>query len=178
MPESAPGPNSISFSAGHSARTCFHVLMRPCAAGSHIFFRSATVIALPLTQLLFGLMTTVSASNATGNSMYLMPVLRQASISSVGIGRDAFDMSVSPRQNFLKPPPVPDMPTVTRTLPRLEIWNSSANASETGNTVLEPSILIAAWASALCGAPAATTPTNSAGTKTFCHNFMDLTLYR
>ena len=87
-------------------------------------------------------------------------------------------MSVSPRQNFLKPPPVPDMPTVTRTLPRLEIWNSSANASEIGNTVLEPSILIAAWASALCGAPAATTPTNSAGTKTFCHNFMDLTLYR
>ncbi len=67
-------------------------------------------------------------------------------------------MSVSPRQNFLKPPPVPDMPTVTRTLPRLEIWNSSAKASETGNTVLEPSILIAAWAGARCGAPTATTP--------------------
>ena len=29
------------------------------------------------------------------------------------IGREAFEMSVSPRQNFLKPPPVPDMPTVT-----------------------------------------------------------------
>jgi hypothetical protein len=126
--------------------------MRPCAAGSHIFFRSAMVRELPLTQSFFGLITTVSASNATGISMYLMPALRQASISSVEIGREAFDMSVSPRQNFLKPPPVPDMPTVTRTLPRLEIWNSSANASATGNTVLEPSILIEAWALASPGA--------------------------
>ena len=59
------------------------------------------------------------------------------------------------------------MPTVTRTLPRFEIWNSSASASEIGNTVLEPSILIAAWASALCGAAPATTPTNSAGNENF-----------
>ncbi len=51
-------------------------------------------------------------------------------------------MSVSPRQNFLNPPPVPEMPTVTRILPRLAIWNSSATASVIGNTVLEPSILI------------------------------------
>ncbi len=48
-------------------------------------------------------------------------------------------MSVSPAQNFLKPPPVPEMPTVTRT-PRFSIWNSSATASVTGKTVLEPSI--------------------------------------
>ena len=57
-------------------------------------------------------------------------------------------MSVSPRQNFLKPPPVPEMPTVTRILPRFWIWNSSATASVIGNTVLEPSILMT-WASAL-----------------------------
>ncbi len=98
--------------------------MRPWAAGSHIFFSSATVSVFA--QVFAGLTTTVSASKATGTSMYLMPALRQASISSAVIGREALAMSVSPRQNFLKPPPVPETPTVTRTLPRLEIWNSSA----------------------------------------------------
>ena len=48
-------------------------------------------------------------------------------------------MSVSPRQNFLKPPPVPPMPTVTL-MPLLAFWNSSAMASVIGNTVEEPSI--------------------------------------
>jgi hypothetical protein len=48
----------------------------------------------------------------------------------------------------LNPPPVPEMPTVTRTFPRFWIWNSSATASVIGNTVLEPSILMT-WASAL-----------------------------
>ena len=48
-------------------------------------------------------------------------------------------MSVSPAQNLLNPPPVPEIPTVTRT-PGFAIWNSSAIASEIGNTVLEPSI--------------------------------------
>jgi hypothetical protein len=43
-----------------------------------------------------------------------MPACLQASISSARIGREAFETSVSPRQNFLKPPPVPEMPTVTR----------------------------------------------------------------
>ncbi len=47
-------------------------------------------------------------------------------------------MSVSPRQNFWKPPPVPEMPTVTRT-PGVTFWNSSATASLMGKTVLEPS---------------------------------------
>ena len=54
-------------------------------------------------------------------------------------------MSVSPRQNFLKPPPVPDMPTVTLTLPLVDRWKSSATASVIGNTVLEPSIFTS-WA--------------------------------
>ena len=76
-----------------------------------------------------------------------MPAARQASISAARIGREASWISVSPRQNFLKPPPVPEMPTVTRTLPRFWIWNSSATASVIGNTVLEPSTLIT-WASA------------------------------
>ena len=38
-------------------------------------------------------------------------------------------MSISPRQNFLKPPPVPEMPTVTLTLPFDRLLNSSATAS-------------------------------------------------
>src|SRR3546814_7811240 len=55
------------------------------------------------------------------------------------IGRDASEISVSPRQNFVKPPPVPDTPTVTWMLPAVSDWNSSATASVTGYTVLEPS---------------------------------------
>ena len=51
-------------------------------------------------------------------------------------------MSVSPLQNFLNPPPLPETPTVTRTLPPVRIPNSSATASLTGNTVLEPSMVM------------------------------------
>jgi hypothetical protein len=69
-----------------------------------------------------------------------MPASRQACISFSRIGREAPERSVSPRQNFLNPPPVPEMPTVTRILPRLDFWKSSATASVTGKTVLEPSI--------------------------------------
>ena len=61
----------------------------------------------------FGLITTVIASNATGSSKYSMPAALQSTISLSRIGREASEMSVSPRQNFLKPPPVPEMPTVT-----------------------------------------------------------------
>ena len=73
--------------------------------------------------------------------MYLMPAAAQLAISAAMIGREASEISVSPRQKRLKPPPVPEMPTVTRTLPRLWIWYSSATASVIGNTVLEPSTL-------------------------------------
>ena len=41
-------------------------------------------------------------------------------------------LSVSPRQNFLKPPPVPEMPTVTLIAFFSAFWNSSATASVTG----------------------------------------------
>ena len=34
------------------------------------------------------------------------------------MGREALLISVSPRQNFLNPPPVPEIPTVTLTAPR------------------------------------------------------------
>ena len=42
--------------------------------------------------------------------MYSMPAFWQASISAGRIGREASLMSVSPRQNFWKPPPVPGDP--------------------------------------------------------------------
>ncbi len=91
-------------------------------------------------KLFFGLTATVSASKASGNSMNSMPAFLHSSISALRIGREPLEMSVSPRQNFLKPPPVPEMPTVTRTWPLVSFWNSSAIASDTGNTVLDPSM--------------------------------------
>jgi hypothetical protein len=62
-------------------------------------------------------------------------------------------MSVSPRQKRLKPPPVPEMPTVTWAPPPPEIWNSSATASVIGYTVLEPSISINSAACTVLAAP-------------------------
>jgi hypothetical protein len=76
-----------------------------------------------------------------------MPLAAHVSISTGRMGRDALLMSVSPRQNRSKPPPVPDTPTVTRR-PGLAIWNSSATASLIGKTVLDPSIRISAGVSA------------------------------
>ena len=61
--------------------------------------------------------------------------------SSFLIGRDASLMSVSPLQNFSKPPPVPEMPTATCT--SLTLPNSSATASVIGPTVLDPSMTTA-----------------------------------
>ena len=55
------------------------------------------------------------------------------------MAREASEMSVSPTVNRLKPPPVPDTPTLTRTLGWI-LLNSSATASLMGKTVLEPSI--------------------------------------
>ena len=70
-------------------------------------------------------------------------------------------MSVSPRQNFLKPPPVPEMPTVTLTAPFFAFWNSSATASVTGKTVLEPSTFTTCAGRHRSAAP---TPPSSAAT--------------
>src|SRR3989344_5183517 len=114
-------------------------MILPWASGSHIFLSSSTVALL--SQVFLGFTTTVRASNATGSSTYLMPASLQASISFFEIGREASEMSVSPRQNFLKPPPVPDTPTVTL-VPFWAFWNSSATASVIGNTVLDPSTLM------------------------------------
>src|SRR5687767_1014137 len=100
---------------------------------------------MDVAQVLLGWTTTASPSYATGSSRYEMPADRQASISLREIGRDAFEITVSPRQNFWNPPPVPESPTVTR-CPAFCFWNSSATASVIGNTVLEPSIAMTAGA--------------------------------
>ena len=67
--------------------------------------------------------------------------LQTGTSSSSLIGREASEMSVSPAQNFSKPPPVPDVPTVIFTS-GFSAWNSSAAAWANGATVLEPSIAI------------------------------------
>ena len=97
-----------------------------------------------------------------------MPEAAQFSISDFWIGREALAMSSSPRQNFLKPPPVPETPTVTLIRPWFWIWNSSATASLIGYTVLEPSSWMT-WAAAAFGAgvgPAS--PPEAAGADSFC----------
>src|SRR4051794_40132688 len=67
-----------------------------------------------------------------------MPFFLQAAISSSSIGRDALATSISPAQNFSKPPPVPDSPTVIFTF-GLVPWKLSADAWAKGYTVLDPS---------------------------------------
>ena len=62
-----------------------------------------------------------------------------ASLSLMGL--EASEMSVSPTTNLLKPPPLPEIPTFTRTSGATPL-KSSATASVIGATVLEPSISI------------------------------------
>src|SRR3712207_2516479 len=86
--------------------------------------------------------TTAMPSLATWTSEYLTPPFSQAGTSSSSlIGRDALETSVSPAQNFSKPPPVPDAPTVNLT-PGFSSLKSSVAASAKGKTVDEPSMAI------------------------------------
>src|SRR5215207_8973366 len=104
-------------------------------------------------------------SLATWISPYLMPALSQASpsfSSSVLIGREASLTSVSPAQNFSKPPPVPDSPTVTLTS-GASSWKNSAAACANGKTVDEPSIrmLPETFSPALASLPPPPPPSSS-----------------
>ncbi len=64
--------------------------------------------------------------------MYSIPSFSQSGTSSFSsIGREASEMSVSPAQNFSKPPPVPAAPTVMSTS-GFSSLNSSAAASANG----------------------------------------------
>jgi hypothetical protein len=103
-------------------------------------FLSWSVVRQSTLRSLF--VTTEMPSLAIWTSEYSTPFFWQTGASSSGlIGRDASEMSVSPAQNFSKPPPVPEVPTVICT-PEFSSWNSSAAASANGATVEEPSIAI------------------------------------
>ena len=93
--------------------------------GSQTFFSSATV--RQLAQVFCRLTTTESPSLATVNATHLTPASRHLTASESLIGRDAFERSISLRQNRSKPPPVPEIPTVTRAL-GFFFWNPSAAA--------------------------------------------------
>jgi hypothetical protein len=58
------------------------------------------------------------------------------------MGLEALFISMSPAQNFLKPPPVPDTPITKRAEPPMDFPQSSTIASVMGKTVLEPSISV------------------------------------
>ena len=137
MPESVPGPEQLELSSGKDGSTSFQlVTLEP---GSQIFFSCSVV--RQSTQSLSLFTTTVSASFATWNSTGSIPASSQIVASSSLIGREAFERSVSSRQNRSKPPPVPETPTVTWT-PGSWPWNFSAAAVVYGPTVLEPSASI------------------------------------
>ena len=63
--------------------------------------------------------------------MYSTPASRQAFDSDPLIGREASEISISLAANRLKPPPVPETPTVTFTL-GAAFLNDSAMASVMG----------------------------------------------
>ena len=110
-------------------RTSLQRRIFPCADGSQSFFSSATVI--DVAHVFFGCTTIARPSYATGSSMNWTPVFAHSSASTGLIGRDASAISISSRQNFATPPPVPEIPTVMR-VPGRSLWNSSATASVTG----------------------------------------------
>jgi hypothetical protein len=137
VPESVPAPNSFICSSGKSERTSFQLsTFEPFC---QIFFSSAVV--RHSAQSFWGLTTFASPSLATCTSSYFTPSFAQASFSSASIERDASETSVSAAQNFSKPPPVPDTPTVILTS-GFSSRKSSAAVSDRGPTVLEPSMLI------------------------------------
>ncbi len=74
--------------------------------------------------------TTVRASFATVKARQPpIPLSLQPWASLSFIGLDASERSVSPAQKRLKPPPVPEMPTVTLTLEAPALRNNSAAAA-------------------------------------------------
>src|SRR5688572_19796095 len=89
-------------------------------------------------QVLPGLTITVSASYATGSSMNSTPAASQAARSGSRTGRDASTMSISPRQNRVKPSTVPAEESVT-SVPRCVFSKSATMAWVNGARVLDPS---------------------------------------
>ena len=78
-------------------------------------FLSSAVVRQVALDAFCWLVTIVMPSFATVNATHLTPFWRQLAYSVLLIARDAFARSISPRQNFSKPPPVPETPTVILT---------------------------------------------------------------
>ena len=129
VPESVPGPKSFSGTSGKLERMSFQLLtFEPVF---QIVFSSAVV--RQSTQVFCRLTTMESPSFATVNATHLTPASRQRIASEFFIGREAFARSISLRQKRSKPPPVPEMPTVTRA-PDSSAWKPSAAAIAYGPT--------------------------------------------
>src|SRR4029450_332864 len=124
------------FSLGNLGSTWFQVVAPPCLKISAICLKFRVSRKLFLDEV-----TMARPSRPTRNSWYLMPLAAQACFSSSLMAREASEMSVSPLQNVVTPPPVPEVPTVTLT-PDSCLLNSSVMASLIGATVEEPSITI------------------------------------
>ena len=97
-------------------------------------------------------------------------MLLQDCASEILIGRDAFERSISFLQKRWKPPPVPEMPTVTFTFDAPAREKSSAAAVVYGPTVEDPSAVIEPpsplrlYVGFCAAAPTATEATASAAT--------------
>src|SRR5829696_867776 len=110
------------FSLGNLGSTWFQVVAPPCLKISAICLKFSVSTKLFLDEV-----TTASPSRPIRNSWYLMPLASHACFSSSLMAREASEMSVSPLQNLVKPPPVPEVPTVTLT-PDCSLLNSSVMA--------------------------------------------------
>ena len=113
MPESVPAPKSTSGSSGKLGSTSDQLITTPSDSGAQIVWSCSTVSSVA--QSFSGLMMTESPSFAATISVYSIPLASHSVASSSLIGREALEMSVSPAQNDLKPPPVPEVATVTLT---------------------------------------------------------------
>src|ERR687897_530161 len=137
VPESVPAPNSLSETSGKPGRMSFQLsTFEPVF---HTFFSSAVV--RHVAHVFCGLIARVIPSFATVKATHLMPFSLHWAYSEALIALEAFARSISPRQNFSKPPPVPEIPTVMRTFGWTFRYISAAEVVH-GPTVLEPSAVM------------------------------------
>ncbi len=137
MPESVPGPKSFSGSSGKPARTSFQLsTFEPV---SQIFFSSAVV--RQFAHVFCWLTTIERPSFATVKAMHLTPFV--AALDGLGAlhrARRVREVGLA-LQKRSKPPPVPEMPTVTRT-PLFFFWKRFGRGGRVRAEVLEPSAVI------------------------------------
>src|SRR3990170_128874 len=146
VPLSVPGPYNLIRRAGQDALSSLHRVTwgpAPPHAPAEVFdvqIRQSCFTVRVWTQSLDLGTTIVRPSYPILNSVMFViggTWAAHMSRSDCLIGRDASLRSVSPRQNFWKPPPVPLIATVTW---RCGLLKSLAHAAVMGYTVLLPSM--------------------------------------